>query len=288
MLSILQRGRAAMRRLNDIFAIVPAITSLPGATSIPDPAGEVGLAGVCFRYPSRPDARPVLADVNLTVPPGQTVAVVGRTGAGKSALVQLLARLFDVEGGSITLDGRDVRTLPLGWLRRQVGLVPQDPFLFSRSIRENVALGLEGEPNGRVEWAVQMAALTRDLDELPHGLDTIVGERGVTLSGGQKQRVALARVLAAAPRILVLDDALSSVDAETERKILDQLRGFFRERTTILVAHRITTVKEADLIVVIDEGRVVETGDHDSLMERGGVYADLFRQQALEVELEAI
>jgi ATP-binding cassette subfamily B protein len=133
-----------------------------------------------------------------------------------------------------------------------------------------------------------MAALTRDLDDLPHGLDTIVGERGVTLSGGQKQRVALARVLATTPRILVLDDALSSVDAETERKILDQLRGFFRERTTILVAHRITTVKEADLIVVLDEGRVVETGDHDSLMERGGVYADLFRQQALEVELEAI
>jgi ATP-binding cassette subfamily B protein len=277
-----------MRRLNDIFAVVPAITSLPGATPIPDFVGEVGLAGVSFRYPSRPDAPPVLADVDLAVPPGRTIAIVGRTGAGKSALVQLLARLFDVEGGSITLDGRDVRTLPLGWLRRQIGLVPQDPFLFSRSIRENVALGLEGEPNGRVEWAVRMAALTRDLDELPHGLDTIIGERGVTLSGGQKQRVALARVIATAPRILILDDALSSVDAETERRILDQLRGFFRERTTILVAHRITTVKEADLIVVIDEGRVVETGDHDSLMERGGVYADLFRQQALEVELEAI
>jgi ATP-binding cassette subfamily B protein len=288
MLSILQRGRAAMRRLNDIFAIVPSITSLPGATPVPDFAGEVGLAGVSFHYPSRPDAPPVLADVDLTVPPGRTVAIVGRTGAGKSAFVQVLARLFDVEGGSVTLDGRDIRTLPLGWLRRQVGLVPQDPFLFSRSIRENVALGLEGEPNGRVEWAVQMAALTRDLEDLPHGLDTIVGERGVTLSGGQKQRVALARVLATTPRILVLDDALSSVDAETERKILDQLRGFFRERTTILVAHRITTVKEADLIVVLDEGRVVETGDHDALMERGGVYADLFRQQALEVELEAI
>ena len=186
------------------------------------------------------------------------------------------------------LDGCDIRTLPLGWLRRQVGLVPQDPFLFSRTIRENIALGLDGEPNGRVEAAVRMASLSRDLAEFPYGLDTIIGERGVTLSGGQKQRVALARVIAAAPRILVLDDALSSVDAQTEREILGQLRGFFRERTTILVAHRITTVKEADLIVVLDEGRVVETGVHDTLIAQGGVYADLFRQQILEVELEAI
>jgi ATP-binding cassette subfamily B protein len=288
MLSILQRGRAAMQRLNDIFAVMPAITSAPGAVPILHPEGDIALADVTFRYPSRPDAPPVLADVEVTVPAGRTIAIVGRTGAGKTALVQLLPRLFDVEGGSVLLDGRDIRTLPLGWLRRQVGLVPQDPFLFSRSIRENIALGLDGEPNGRVEAAVRMASLTRDLAEFPHGLDTIIGERGVTLSGGQKQRVALARVIAAAPRILVLDDALSSVDAQTEREILDQLRGFFRERTTILVAHRITTVKEADLIVVVDEGRVVETGVHDTLIAQGGVYADLFRQQALEVELEAI
>ena len=230
----------------------------------------------------------MLDDVDLTVPAGRTVAIVGRTGAGKSALVQLLPRLFDVEAGSVLLDGRDIRTLPLGWLRRQVGLVPQDPFLFSRTIRENVGLALEGDGDGHVDWAVRMAALARDLAEFPRGLDTIVGERGVTLSGGQKQRVALARVLAAAPRVLLLDDALSSVDAETERTILDQLRGFFRERTTILVAHRLTTVKEADLICVLDGGRVVELGDHESLLARGGVYADLFRQQSLEVELEAI
>src|SRR5437867_3754018 len=290
MLSILQRGRAAMQRLNELFQVTPAIASPPGATAPATVAGEVALRGVTFRYPGRPDRTPVLDDVDLTVPAGRTVAIVGRTGAGKSALVQLLPRLFDVEAGSVLLDGRDIRTLPLGWLRRQVGLVPQDPFLFSRTLRENVGLALDGDGDGdgHVDWAVRMAALARDLAEFPQGLDTVVGERGVTLSGGQKQRVALARVLAAAPRVLVLDDALSSVDAETERTILDQLRGFFRERTTILVAHRLTTVKEADLICVLDEGRVVELGDHESLLARGGVYADLFRQQSLEVELEAI
>src|SRR5207244_918736 len=263
-------------RLNERFQELSLrLARVRGFTAPAAVAGEVALRGVTFRYPGRLDRTPVLDDVDLTVPAGRTVAIVGRTGAGKSALVQLLPRLFDVEAGSVLLDGRDIRTLPLGWLRRQVGLVPQDPFLFSRTIRENVGLALEGDGDGHVDWAVRMAALARDLAEFPRGLDTIVGERGVTLSGGQKQRVALARVLAAAPRVLLLDDALSSVDAETERTILDQLRGFFRERTTILVAHRLTTVKEADLICVLDEGRVVELGDHESLLARGGVYADL-------------
>jgi ATP-binding cassette, subfamily B, multidrug efflux pump len=292
MLSVLQRGRAAMQRLNELFAVAPAITSPPGAQPIDDFRGEVALRGVRFRYPGQPDRAPVLDDVDLTVPAGRTIAIVGRTGSGKSTLVQLLPRLFDVESGSVLLDGRDVRSLPLGWLRRQIGLVPQDPFLFSRTIGENVAFALEAAANGDrdavVDRAVHLAALGRDLAEFPHGLETLVGERGVTLSGGQKQRVALARVLAAAPRILVLDDALSMVDAQTEREILDRLRDFFRARTTILVAHRMTTVREADLIVVVDEGRVVELGDHDTLVARGGVYAELFREQALEVELEAI
>jgi ATP-binding cassette subfamily B protein len=288
MLSVLQRGRAALQRLNELFAVVPSITSPPGATGVAPFHGEITLRGVTFRYPGRPDGPPALDDVDLTIPAGRTVAIVGRTGSGKSTLVQLLTRLFDVDAGSVLLDGHDVRSLPLPWLRRHVGLVPQDPFLFSRTIRENVGWALEGDGNGHVDWAVRRAALSRDLAELPRGLETVVGERGVTLSGGQKQRVALARVLAAAPRVLVLDDALSSVDAQTEREILDALRGFFRERTTILVAHRISTVKEADLIVVIDEGRVVELGDHETLLARGGVYADLFSQQSLEGELEAI
>lgn len=288
MLSVLQRGRAALSRLNALFAAAPAITSPPGAQGIEPFRGEIVLRGVTFRYPGRRDGPPALDDVDLTIPAGRTVALVGRTGSGKTTLVQLLPRLFDVEAGAVLLDGRDVRTLPLGWLRRHVGLVPQDPFLFSRSIRENVGFARPGDEPDGIAWAVQAAGLTRDLADMPRGLDTPVGERGVTLSGGQKQRVTLARVLAAEPSILVLDDALSSVDTATERQILDRLRGFFRERTTILVAHRLTTVKEADLIVVLDEGRVVEAGDHDTLLARGGPYADLFRQQSLEVELEAI
>jgi ATP-binding cassette subfamily B protein len=285
---VLQRGRAALARLNALFAVEPAIVSPPGAEGLESFRGEVALRGVTFRYPGSRDGPPVLDDVDLTIPAGRTVAVVGRTGAGKSTLVQLLPRLFDVEAGSVQLDGRDVRTLPLGWLRRNVGLVPQDPFLFSRTIGENVAFGRADEEVDAIRWAVQGAGLTRDLADMPHGLDTIVGERGITLSGGQKQRVTLARVLAGEPRVLVLDDALSSVDTATERDILERLRDFFRDRTTILVAHRLTTVKEADLIVVLDEGRVAEAGDHDALLARGGVYADLFRQQSIEGELEAI
>jgi ATP-binding cassette, subfamily B, multidrug efflux pump len=288
MLTILQRGRAAMQRLNELLSVAPAITSPAGAAPPEAFRGEIAFQNVRFRFPARNGARAVLDDVSLTLPAGRTVAVVGRTGAGKTSLVQLLPRLFDIEEGAVRLDGRDVRTLPLGWLRRQVGLVPQDPFLFSRTIRENVAFGLDGDTDERVAWAVHMAGLEPDLAAMPAGLETVVGERGITLSGGQKQRVALARVLAMAPRVIILDDTLSMVDAATEREILDRLRGFFRERTTILVAHRITTVKEADLIVVVDEGRIVEAGTHESLLARGEVYPQLFRQEALESELEAI
>jgi ATP-binding cassette, subfamily B, multidrug efflux pump len=277
-----------MQRLNELLSVAPAITSPAGAAPPEAFRGEIAFQNVRFRFPARNGARAVLDDVSLTLPAGRTVAVVGRTGAGKTSLVQLLPRLFDIEEGAVRLDGRDVRTLPLGWLRRQVGLVPQDPFLFSRTIRENVAFGLDGDTDERVAWAVHMAGLEPDLAAMPAGLETVVGERGITLSGGQKQRVALARVLAMAPRVIILDDTLSMVDAATEREILDRLRGFFRERTTILVAHRITTVKEADLIVVVDEGRIVEAGTHESLLARGEVYPQLFRQEALESELEAI
>jgi ATP-binding cassette subfamily B protein len=288
MLSVFQRGRAAMRRLGELFDVEPAIATASGAQPITPFRGEIELRDVTFRYPGRPDAPPVLERVNLTIPAGRTVAVVGRTGAGKTALVQLLPRLFDVEAGQVLLDGRDVRTLPLAWVRETVGLVPQDPFLFSRTIAENVGFALREDGADRIAWAVTAAGLRRDLADMPAGLDTIVGERGITLSGGQKQRVTLARVLASDPKILILDDALANVDASTEREILDQLRDVFRVRTTLLVAHRITTVKEADEIVVLERGRIVEHGDHETLLARGAVYADLFRQQSLEGELEAI
>jgi ATP-binding cassette subfamily B protein len=287
MLSVLQRGRAALRRLDEIFAVEPAIASPPTAKAPPDVRGEITFRDVSFRHAYAPAARPALDGIDLTVRAGSTVAIVGRTGAGKTSLVQLVARLFDVERGAVLLDGRDVRTLPLGWLRRQIGLVPQDAFLFSRTIRENVAFALDAGTD-RVDWAVQAAGLSRDLAGMPEGLDTVVGERGVTLSGGQKQRTTLARVIAAAPRVLILDDALASVDTETERHILDQLRDFLRERTTIVVAHRLTTVQDADLIVVLDDGRVAETGTHTALLARGGLYADLFQRQTLESELEAV
>jgi ATP-binding cassette subfamily B protein len=286
MLTILQRGRAAMKRLNEVLAVAPAITSPPGAVEPAAVRGELALEGVTFRYPGRHGA-PALDDVSLTIPAGRTVAIVGRTGAGKTSLVQLLPRLFDVDAGSVLLDGRDVRSLPLGWLRRAVGIVPQDAFLFSRTIRDNVGFGL-GNGKERVDWAVRAAGLARDVADMSAGLDTLVGERGVTLSGGQKQRLALARVLATAPQVIVLDDTLSAVDAATEREILDGLRSFFRERTTVIVAHRISTVKEADLVIVLDEGRVVEAGSHDELLAGGRVYPQLFREQALESELEAI
>jgi ATP-binding cassette subfamily B multidrug efflux pump len=287
MLSVFQRGRAAMQRLNELFDVEPAIASAPGATPIEDFRGDIELRDVTFRYPARRDGPLVLDGVSLRIPAGKTVAVVGRTGAGKTSLVQLLPRLFDVEGGQVLLDGRDVRTLPLGWLRATVGVVPQDPFLFSRTIAENVGFALAHDGRERIAWAVDAAGLRRDLADMPAGLETIVGERGITLSGGQKQRVTLARVLASDPRILVLDDALASVDASTEREILDRLRGVFRSRTTLLVAHRITTIKEADEIVVLEHGRIVEQGTHEELLARGAVYPDLFRQQVLEGELEA-
>src|SRR5262249_10308476 len=198
----------------------------PGADGLEPFRGEVALRGVTFRYPGHREGPPVLDDVDLTIPAGRTVAVVGRTGAGKSTLVQLLPRLFDVEAGSVQLDGRDVRTLSLGWLRRNVGLVPQDPFLFSRTIGENVAFGRADENVDAIRWAVQGAGLTRDLAEMPHGLDTVVGERGITLSGGQKQRVTLARVLAGGPRVPVLAEAPPSGDPAAHRDSPGRVHAF--------------------------------------------------------------
>ena len=288
MLSIVQRGRAAMQRLEHIFAIPPAIADAPDAAALPAVRGRVEFRNVSFAYPRRDNGHPVVSNVSFTIEPGEKLAFVGRTGAGKSSLVQLLPRMFDVSEGAVLLDGRDVRELPLAQLRGAIGFVPQDPFLFSTSIRDNIAFGVDHADDALVRHAAEIAGVAADLDAFPHGYDTIVGERGITLSGGQKQRLTLARAVACQPRILVLDDALSSVDTRTESAILHGLRGVMAGRTSIVIAHRISTIMDADRIAVLDDGRIVELGDHATLLARDGLYADLYRQQQLEEELEAL
>jgi ATP-binding cassette subfamily B protein len=290
MLSILQRGRASMMRLEHIFNAEPEIVGASGdGADVPIGRGAIELDGVSFRYPGR-RRRQVLDDVRVNVPAGATVAIVGRTGAGKTTLVSLLPRLFDVEAGAVRIDGRDVRSFSLAALRGAMGVVPQDPFLFSTTIRENIAYGLSGngDVDDRVRWAARVAGLANDLAALPRGLETMVGERGITLSGGQKQRVTLARALAVDPKVLILDDALSSVDSETERRILRDLRDAFPDRTRLVISHRASTVRGADCILVLDGGRIVESGTHEELLRRGGVYAEIFEEQMVEDQLEAL
>jgi ATP-binding cassette subfamily B protein len=277
--NLVERGEASLGRIHAILDAVPEIrdeSPLPVAQL----QGQVEFRGLSFGY----GEVAVLHDIDLVVPAGTTVAIVGPTGCGKSTLVSLLPRLQDPPPGSVLVDGHDVRRLPLATLRGAVGFVPQESFLFSATVRENVALA-EGSAE-RAEAAARVAQLEKDVVGFAQGFDTRVGERGVTLSGGQRQRTALARALATDPRILVLDDALSAVDTETEEEILSGLRSFMRERTTFLVSHRISTVKDADLIVVMREGRIVERGRHDELVALGGFYAELNRRQLLEREIE--
>lgn len=286
-LSVFQRGRAAMQRLEEVLSLDPTIAEPAKPLSVQQVRGEIEFHRVWFAYPGRQNA-PALSDVTIHVPPRSLVAVVGRTGAGKSTLAALIPRLWDPDAGTVRLDGVDLRAWSLGALRRAVCVVPQDPFLFSATLRENIAFGVEEAKEEDILRAVRLAGLEADVERLPQGLDTLVGERGVLLSGGQKQRVTLARALLSPAPVVVLDDPLSSVDAETERNILDRLLPFLKGRTTVLISHRLSTVQHADFVILLDRGRVAEVGRHDELLARGGMYAALFRQQELEEEIAAL
>jgi ATP-binding cassette, subfamily B, multidrug efflux pump len=285
--NLVQRGEASMGRLLALFHEVPAIVSPPMPARLPAHRGsrQVAYEGVWFRFPSAPERGWILQDVSFTLEPGRSLAIVGATGAGKTTLVELLTRAYDPDRGRILIDGVDIRTLSLEELRRNIGFVPQETFLFSDTLRANVLLGAPDD--GRLERVAETSQLSEAIPALPHGFDTMLGERGINLSGGQKQRAAIARALAQDPPIFVLDDALSAVDGQTEARILQGLRSALRGRTSIVVSHRLSAVRDADWILVLDDGAIVEQGVHLDLMRRGGRYRDLLQRQLLEEEVEA-
>ncbi|HUB01224.1 MAG TPA: ABC transporter ATP-binding protein [Terriglobales bacterium] len=312
-INIFQRGTASLRRINEIFQTKPEIADQPGlepaasyeprATSKPVEAiaaatassprletrdsqltGEIEFCNLNFAY----NGVPVLHDINLRIPAGSSLAIVGPTGSGKTTLVNLIPRIYDAAHGSVLIDGRPIREFSLDALRHNIGFVPQETFLFSDTIRDNIAFGVTEATLDQIKSAAEAANIAHDIESFPESYNTTVGERGITLSGGQKQRTAIARALLRNPRILVLDDALSSVDTHTEDKILNHLRDVMTGRTTIFISHRVSTVRNADRIAVLHQGRIVELGTHDELLSLNGYYTDLYNKQLLEEELAEV
>jgi ATP-binding cassette subfamily B protein len=282
-INIFQRGTASLIRISEIMHEQPEIQDAPKAQDR-EIAGEIEFRGLNFSY----DGKQVLHDVNLRVPAGSSLAIVGPTGSGKTTLVSLVPRIYDAEPGTVLIDGRPIREYLVASLRKNIGFVPQETFLFSDRIRENIALGVDSVTDQQIHNAAEAANIAADIENFPDGYDTMVGERGITLSGGQKQRTAIARALIRNPKILILDDALSSVDTHTEDKILNHLRDVMRGRTTIFISHRVSTVRNADRIAVLHGGRIVELGAHDELLALNGYYCDLYNKQLLEEELAEV
>jgi ATP-binding cassette subfamily B protein len=282
--NLFQRGTASVTRIDELLQADPAINDSAADAAIPVESvieGEIEFRNLSFSY----GETPVLHNVSVHIPAGTTLAIVGPTGSGKTTLVNLLSRLYEAPEGSLLIDGRPIRDYPLAMLRRNIGMVPQETFLFSETIRENLAFGAPDASAEDLLQAAEAAHIRKEFEEFPQGFETMVGERGVTLSGGQKQRAAIARALLRRPAILILDDALASVDTYTEERILGGLRGYTSASTTILISHRVSTVRNADQIAVLDRGRIVELGKHDELLALDGYYAGLYHKQQLEEEL---
>jgi ATP-binding cassette, subfamily B, multidrug efflux pump len=287
-INIFQRGTASMIRINEILIEKPEIQDAPGVNLQTDFTGEVEFRDLNFSF----NGTRVLRNVNLRVPAGTSLAIVGPTGSGKTTLVNLIPRIYDAAPGMVLIDGKPIREFPLQQLRHNIGFVPQETFLFSDTIAENIAFGAaETDPTAKkmaIERAAEASNIAEDVAGFPQGYETVVGERGITLSGGQKQRTAIARAIIRQPRILILDDALSSVDTHTEEQILDHLREIMRDRTTIFISHRVSTVRNADKIAVLHDGSIVEYGTHEELIERNGYYTERYNKQLLEEELETV
>jgi ATP-binding cassette subfamily B multidrug efflux pump len=282
-----QQGAASMLRLAKIFETVPAIRDTDETDhAITSVDGTIEFKNVNFTHQS--GTASTLTNINLRIPKGSVLAIVGYTGAGKSTLVNLIPRLYDVTGGEVLIDGINIKKIPLEVLRKNIGYVPQETFLFSESIAENIRYGNDDAHRELIHEAAEISHIARDVNDFPRQFDTMLGERGITLSGGQKQRTSIARAVLRNPKILILDDALSAVDTHTEAEILDKLRRVMKDRTSIIISHRISTVQQADTIVVIDKGAVVEQGTHDELIARKGIYAGLYEKQQLEKELEEL